>query len=123
MSPVGFTLRRNFPTVHYLSILAPLRNGITRWQPLYFARTDPSAKIISNERIIGIATCCNGSFLPSHVIAAIPSTSSTTNQKQYDFNEMKITLKHVLTIKIRHFWQHHPGRGHSEPVVQLEGAG
>lgn len=48
MSPVGFTLRRNFPTVHYLSILAPLRNGNTWWQPLYFAGKSSCAKIIFN---------------------------------------------------------------------------
>lgn len=29
----------------------------------------------------------------------------------------------LLTIKIRHFGQHHPGCGDPQPVVQLEGAG
>lgn len=48
MSPVGFTPRRNFPTVHYLSILAPLRNGITGWQPFYFAGITARAKLIFN---------------------------------------------------------------------------
>lgn len=32
-------------------------------------------------------------------------------------------MKQLLTIKVRHFGQHHPGRGDPEPVVQLEGAG
>lgn len=31
--------------------------------------------------------------------------------------------KQLLTIKVRHFGQHHPGCGDPEPVVQLEGAG
>lgn len=32
-------------------------------------------------------------------------------------------MKLLLTIKVRHFGEHHPGRGDPEPVVQLEGAG
>lgn len=32
-------------------------------------------------------------------------------------------MKQLLTIKVRHFGQHHAGRGDPEPVVQLEGAG
>lgn len=29
----------------------------------------------------------------------------------------------ILTVKVGHFWKHHPGSGNSQPVVQLEGAG
>lgn len=33
------------------------------------------------------------------------------------------SYKPILTIKVGHLGEHHPGRGHPEPVVQLEGAG
>lgn len=31
--------------------------------------------------------------------------------------------KPLLTVKVGHFWKHHPGCGNSQPVVQLKGAG